>query len=154
VLSERVAVGLLSVPVYQSQCHVLHVFFFLIDFPRENAYCDGLFLREYLPTLSYFAADFRGELITSYIDGAQILHFPSHKRTCYVVMSVAGVTLLLLLALGVLVSIYIIRFTLEDNIGIVKAQILASVLNAGQIQVLNYFYSHVLRYLTHQENHR
>lgn len=100
------------------------------------------------------STDFQGELITSYIDGAQILHFPTHKRTYYFALSFLGVALLLVLALGVLVSIYLIRFTIEDRIGVVKAQILASMLNSAQIQVLNYLYGHVLRYLNNQENHR
>jgi hypothetical protein len=64
-----------------------------------------------------------------------VLHFPSHKRAYYVTQSLLGVSLLLLLALGVVVSIYIIRFTIEDDIGVGKAQIVASLLNSAQIQV-------------------
>ena len=80
-------------------------------------------------------SDFQGELITSYIDGAQVLHFPSHKRIYYMTQSLLGVALLLVLALGVVVSIYIIRFTIEDDIGVGRAQIVASLLNSAQIQV-------------------
>jgi hypothetical protein len=79
--------------------------------------------------------DFEGELIISHIDGAQLLHFPSHKRVYFMAQSLLGVSLLLLLALGVVVSIYVIRFTIEDNIGVGRAQIVASLLNSGQIQV-------------------
>lgn len=43
---------------------------------------------------------------------------------------------------------------MERDIGVVNAQIMASVLNSAQIQILNYFYSHILRHLTDKENHR
>ena len=100
------------------------------------------------------SADFQGELITSYIDGTQVLHFPSHRRTVYVAQSCVGVSLLLALALGVVVSIYLVRFSIEEDIGIANAQLVASALNATQIQVLNYCYRHILTQLTNRENHR
>lgn len=62
--------------------------------------------------------------------------------------------MLLMLALSVVVSIYLIRFTIEDSVGIVTAQIMASAANSMQIQIMNYFYSQVLKFLTDRENHR
>ena len=42
---------------------------------------------------------------------------------------------LIMLVLGIVVSIYIIRFTIIDSVGEVGAQVIASVANAIQIQV-------------------
>eukprot|EP01032_Pedospumella_encystans_P014521 gene14521-16668_t len=99
-------------------------------------------------------SDFQGEHIKSYIDGSKMVHFPTRKRVFYFTQSFLGVCVLLMLALGVVFSIYIIRFTVEDRVGIVKAQIMASLLNSLQIQVLNYLYGFILKHLTDRENHR
>ena len=118
------------------------------------SYTTGIHCPPLTLDMLFLSADFQGELITSYIDGRQVLHFPSHRRTVYVVQSCVGVSLLLALALGVVVSIYLVRFSIEEDIGIANAQLVASALNATQIQVLNYCYRHILTQLTNRENHR
>lgn len=64
------------------------------------------------------------------------------------------VGLLILLVLGCVASIYVVRFTIAHAIGSVGAQVVASVANAVQIQVLNYVYSSMAMRFTEKENHR
>jgi hypothetical protein len=59
-----------------------------------------------------------------------------------------------LLVIGVVVSIYVLKYTLSPDLGASNAQTIASVVNAIQIQVLNYLYSSVASFLTQTENHR
>ena len=98
--------------------------------------------------------DFQGEWISSYIDGSKIRYFSSKLRNTNVKQSVGVVGSLILLVVGIVVSIYIIRFTITDSVGAVGAQVVASVANAIQIQILNYVYSSIAIRCTERENHR
>lgn len=55
--------------------------------------------------------------------------------------------------IGVIAGIYTLRFILYNDIGS-RAQIVASVINVVQIQVLTYIYDHVAFKLTDLENQR
>lgn len=99
-------------------------------------------------------ADFRGELITSFIDGSEIKYFPSPKRSKYVIQSFLAIAALITLVTGVVVSIYVIRYAIQNEVGHDNAQTLASILNAVQIQVLNFIYGKIATALTNRENHR
>ncbi len=62
-------------------------------------------------------------------------HFPSVTRRTYVLQSVVSVVSLILLVVGVVVSIYVIRYTITGDVGPGNAQLVASIANAIQIQV-------------------
>ena len=59
-----------------------------------------------------------------------------------------------MLVVGIVISIYVIRFTVQPDIGNANAQYVASALNALQIQIMNYIYSFLAHALTEYENHR
>jgi hypothetical protein len=63
---------------------------------------------------------------------------------------------LILLVVGVVVSIYVSRFALTRYEGLSDsdAQTVASVLNAIQIQIMNFVYSFIAKALADYENHR
>ncbi len=98
--------------------------------------------------------DFRGQEIDSFIDGSKIRHFPSSTRQTYILQSVVSIVSLILLVVGVVVSIYVIRYTIVGDVGASNAQTVASVANAVQIQVMNYIYSFIANALSERENHR
>lgn len=100
--------------------------------------------------------DFRGHSITSFIDGRQMKYFPDKDRQQNVILSLLAVFGMSVLVLGVVVSIYVIRFTLvgSGQTSAADAQTLVSVLNAIQIQVMNIFYSFIAKALTDWENYR
>lgn len=100
------------------------------------------------------AADFRGKEIDSVIDGSKVRHFPSSTRQAYVLQSVVSVVSLIALVVGVVVSIYVIRYTIAGDVGTSNAQLVASIANALQIQVMNFIYSFVANALSERENHR
>ena len=99
-------------------------------------------------------AEYRGALVKSHIDGSDIRYFPSKLRTSYLIHSVLAIVTLILLVVGIVVSIYLIRFSIAGDIGTSNAQTVASICNAVQIQVMNYLYSMIARALTERENHR
>lgn len=102
----------------------------------------------------FFPLDFRGKTIDSFIDGSKVRYFPSRTRQAYLLQSVASVTSLILLVVGVVVSIYAIRYTISGDIGASNAQLVASISNAIQIQVMNFIYSFIANALSERENHR
>jgi hypothetical protein len=99
-------------------------------------------------------SDFYGDWIDSYVDGSKMRYFPRQKRRRRLHRSAGVVISLITLVLGIVVSIYIIRFTISDKVGKIGAQVLASVANAVQIQVLNHVYSSMAIHYTEKENHR
>jgi len=85
--------------------------------------------------------DFRGKKINSFIDGSRIEFYEDHDfRHIWIGLSYIAIALLISLVIGVVVAIYVLRFALVPSIGNSNAQTMASILNAVQIQVLNYFY--------------
>eukprot|EP00600_Ochromonadales_sp_CCMP1393_P002315 CAMPEP_0174981828 /NCGR_PEP_ID=MMETSP0004_2-20121128/16120_1 /TAXON_ID=420556 /ORGANISM="Ochromonas sp., Strain CCMP1393" /LENGTH=728 /DNA_ID=CAMNT_0016233643 /DNA_START=101 /DNA_END=2287 /DNA_ORIENTATION=+ len=100
--------------------------------------------------------DFRGEWIQSFIDGSKVRYFPSRTRTVYIRQSTVAIISLVLLVGGLVASIYVLRYELVELWGIseANAQIIASVANAVQIQVLNYVYTFIATALSERENHR
>ena len=98
--------------------------------------------------------DFRGEWIESFVDGSKMRYFPSDIRRAYIQQSIVVVGSLILLVVGIVVSIYIMRFAITSKVGASNAQTVASVCNAVQIQVLNLVYTSIAQALTERENHR
>ena len=107
----------------------------------------------YLPII-LINIDFRGDAIKSFIDGSEVRHFPSKIRKNRIILSVASVCGLILTVIGIVVSIYVIRFTISGSVGASNAQLVASISNAVQIQVMNFIYSFIANALSENENHR
>ena len=63
------------------------------------------------------------------------IHYQHACSFNYEQKSIGVVGGLIMLVLGIVVSIYIIRFTIIESVGEVGAQVIASVANAIQIQV-------------------
>lgn len=124
----------------------------------QGWYAANLSFKEFLCITDFvyvfFPLDFRGKTIDSFIDGSKVRYFPSRTRQAYLLQSVASVTSLILLVVGVVVSIYAIRYTISGDIGASNAQLVASISNAIQIQVMNFIYSFIANALSERENHR
>eukprot|EP01030_Chromulinospumella_sphaerica_P005306 gene5306-5189_t len=72
----------------------------------------------------------------------------------FVYQSLLAVVGLIAAVVGIVVGIYIIRFTIESKVGPSDSQLVASILNAVQIQFTNMAYSFLATELTNRENHR
>ncbi len=90
----------------------------------------------------------------SHIDGSPTFHFPEKTRRWRLRQSFIVTFLSILLVIGVVASIYIVRFQLTDALGDGYAQTIASIINAIVIQITNYTYNLVAISLTDYENHR
>lgn len=99
-------------------------------------------------------ADFRGDDIKSFIDGSWIRYFPTKKRRSYLFQSSLGIIAMIVLVIGIVVSIYVMRFAIRSLIGITSAQVVASIANSVQIIILNAVYTFIANVLTERENHR
>jgi hypothetical protein len=96
---------------------------------------------------------FKGQTITSFINGGKLHFFPPGERQSLVVQSIVLICIMIMLVMGCVASIYVLRFYLYSSIG-ANASIVASVLNAVQITILNICYGKVAIALTKRENHR
>eukprot|EP01031_Cornospumella_fuschlensis_P027354 gene27354-33040_t len=99
-------------------------------------------------------ADFKGEQINSFIDGSPMRYFSTKKRMALLYQSILSIATIIMLVVGIVVSIYILRYALSSDIGDSNAQTVASICNALQIQIVNYIYSIVANALSERENHR
>jgi anoctamin-10/anoctamin-7 len=97
--------------------------------------------------------EFKGHPIKSYIDGGDMLYFPPEEYLDNMANSGCVVGAYMLLVLGVVTSIYILRFSIEAQVGTYSSTI-ASVLNTIQITVFNYIYRSIVVKLTDYENPR
>lgn len=97
--------------------------------------------------------EFRGELKRSVINGKETIYFSKRIRNKFIMQSMLVIGSMILLVLGVVASIYVIRTALTHDIGS-RAQYVASILNAVQIQVFNFVYTILADSLTERENHR
>ncbi len=97
--------------------------------------------------------EYKGYVIDSYINGEPMLYFPPNDAKGRFAQSQGVVLTCTLLVLGVVSSIYVLRFSIQDNVG-ASASTIASILNTIQIIAFNMVYSKVALYMTDQENHR
>ena len=81
-------------------------------------------------------------------------YFPIRDHRYRVITSGGVILSLIVLVLGIVVSIYVIRFTIIRDVGQLGAQVVASVANAVQIFLLNMVYARMALTYTEQENHR
>ncbi len=98
--------------------------------------------------------DFKGVLIDSFIDGSKLNYFSHKRRRLFEQLSILAISALILLVVGIVAAIYILRFTIQHELGKVNAQIVVSIINAIQIQILNYIYPVIAKALAEVENHR
>ncbi|CAM9174547.1 unnamed protein product, partial [Ectocarpus fasciculatus] len=96
---------------------------------------------------------YKGEVIQSFINGSRLNYFPRAKHDSLVAQSTAVISVLIMLVVGCVASIYVLRFNLYATLGS-NASVVASVINAVQITILNIVYGKVAVKLTHRENHR
>ena len=130
--------------------------FFLFVFPLfQHLFYIHLFMKgtSHFEEMETNQADFKGKRIKSYINGEEIIYFSNSQRRTFIAQSIIITTLLVLLVVGLVTSIYFIRYVLEAQIGS-NAQTVASILNAIQIQIANSIYSFLALELTNRENHR
>ena len=97
--------------------------------------------------------EFVGNLIPSFINGEDILYYPRKYIQYRVQRSLSIISLFIMLIIGVVASIYILRFAIQPSVG-TYASIIASVINAMQIQIFNYIYQILVLKLTNGENQR
>lgn len=98
--------------------------------------------------------EFHGETIESFIDGSPMMYFPKASYKRRIQFSFFIIMTMVLLVVGVVASIYVIRFALQSGPTAPYASLVASVLNTVQITVFNMIYNNVASRLTDYENHR
>jgi hypothetical protein len=103
---------------------------------------------------SLLKIDFKGSEMPSHIDGSLRQYFSSRTRTQRVYYSLFATAGLCLLVVGTVTGIYLMRFAIASDVGVSRAQTLASLLNAILIEVLNQMYSFFAEALSEWENHR
>eukprot|EP01040_Poterioochromonas_malhamensis_P012080 gene12080-13202_t len=97
--------------------------------------------------------EFRGELIKSYINGDDTLFFPPELQKERQFGSRVVISSFIALLIGVVSSIYVLRFSLQSNLGS-YASLIASILNTVQITIFNMIYQNMAIRLTDAENLR
>mmetsp|Transcript_27752 Transcript_27752/g.59816 ORF Transcript_27752/g.59816 Transcript_27752/m.59816 type:complete len:763 (-) Transcript_27752:195-2483(-) len=97
--------------------------------------------------------EFEGHQIKSFVTGKDMLYFPPEEKSDSLAQSATVVCAYMLLVVGVVSSIYVMRFSLQGQIGTLAA-VLASVINTVQIVVFNFIYRSVVIKLTDHENPR
>lgn len=105
-------------------------------------------------------AEFTGTEIMSPVDGSSYLYFPRSKYLMRLSYSISIIIIFIAIVIGTVGSIFYIRIILTSdksftiNGTLQLGGIIASLLNAIQIQTLNYIYGSVAIQLTDYENHR
>jgi len=97
--------------------------------------------------------EFTGSDVRSPVTGKWIRHFPPRWRVCRLFTSQSVVGCLICVVLGCVVSIFFLRTYLSDkdkNLG----TYVTAIINAIQIQILNYVYALIANILNEYENHR
>jgi len=102
---------------------------------------------------------FEGEPSTNPVDGRKMLYFPKAILVFRETISVAVVGVLILIVLCIIASIFVMRIYMTKSPafvvgGVATGSIIAGIVNAVQIQVLNAIYGSVAIALNDYENHR
>ena len=101
---------------------------------------------------------FEGEAILSPVNGKPTLYYPREKRARQEFVSSAVIYAFILVVIGVIACIFALRIAIHATKatvgGVELSSVIASVLLALQIQILNGFFSDVAIRLTNKENHR
>lgn len=97
--------------------------------------------------------EYHGAEVNSPITGEKMTYFPPASANSRAVQSLVAIGGMILLVVGVVASIYVLRFAVQNTLG-TYASLLASVLNTIQITIFNIVYGDVAVRLTGYENHR
>lgn len=101
---------------------------------------------------------FKGETILSAVNGKPILYYPREKRARQEMISSAVIYAMIFVVIAVIGSIFALRIAINSTnavvAGVELAGVVASVLLALQIQVLNGFFGEIALKLNGKENHR
>lgn len=101
---------------------------------------------------------FVGETILSPVDGKPTLYYPREKRARQELVSSAVVYAMIFVVIAVIGSIFALRIAINSTKatigGVELAGVVASVLLAIQIQVLNGYFGDIALKLNNKENHR
>lgn len=103
--------------------------------------------------------EFEGVLSVSAVNGQPLLYFPRNEYYFRVSLSVTIISTLILIVIGVVASIFFLRIVLTrlqalTIMDVSTGAIIASLLNAVQIQVMNAIYGTIAIKLNDYENHR
>jgi len=101
--------------------------------------------------------EFEGVIINSYIDGKPIKYFPEWKKKFRFTLSVSVVAIMIGIVLTAVGSIFRLRVYLDKknySLGGLTGSNIAAVINAVQIQILNFCYAKLSVFMTDYENHR
>lgn len=98
--------------------------------------------------------EFWGTEEKSFIDGADILYYPEGRRRRQYMQNAGLIFLSVLVILGIVSSIYTLRFYLVDNGYELSASVIASCINSVQILVTNVIYKKAAWWMTAIENQR
>lgn len=98
--------------------------------------------------------EFKGALIKSYVDGADLLYYPASTKMRLLAFSQTVIVTFVCTVIGVVAGIYYMRYVLQTQSLGPYASTIASVVNTVQITIFNMIYERVAIYLTHHENHR
>jgi len=98
--------------------------------------------------------EFLGEPIKSYINGGSTLYYPTDQQKNSLRVSFVVIQSFIILIVGVLASIYVLRFALETGPAAPYSSTIASFLNTVQITIFNMIYQEAAVLLTNNENHR
>lgn len=97
--------------------------------------------------------EYKGATIVSFIDGDEMTYFPPTEVVSRFVNSQGVIACFVFMVIGVVTSIYVLRFSLQSSVGS-SASTIASILNTIQITVFNLIYRAAALMLTDSENHR
>jgi len=101
---------------------------------------------------------FEGEPIKSAVNGRPALYFSKIERTRRNILSNLAISVLVLIVIGVIAVIFTIRIAIQQTgfaiAGVEMASIIASILIALQIQILNFYFGEIALKLNNNENHR
>lgn len=103
--------------------------------------------------------EFKGIQGISPVTGNSMHYFPSDQFAFRVTVSVTIISTLILIVIGIVIGIFVLRIFMSQSrqftvSGINLASIIAAIINAVQIQVLNFLYGSIAIFLTSYENHR
>jgi hypothetical protein len=109
--------------------------------------------------LSYERPQFEGELKPSPIDGSDVLYFATSKYSSRIIQSSMVVGSMICLVLAIIGAIFYFKIVMTLSGALVVGNVqmagtIASLLNAVQIQVMNYVYGSLAVVLNSYENHR
>jgi hypothetical protein len=101
---------------------------------------------------------FEGVPMRSVIDGRPVSYFPPAERSKRVFFSyfvISGLTLFVIAVIACIFTLKFYMYVVSDNPDVnALSGPVASILNAVQIQILNYVYSELAIFLNKRENHR